>query len=98
VLAAGLLVAGAAWIVVNRGPATPSDPITRAACDRIQAGMSRAQVEGFLGRKADHVLTIGGRELEHEWIGRDGFISVAFDDDGLVVSRMFTATGGRLHW
>ena len=79
-----MLLAGGVcpWIVA------PSDQITERNCNRIEPGMSAAQVEAILGRKPDTVLTLGEIELQRTWIGRTGSIDVAFDDNGLVVSRM----------
>jgi hypothetical protein len=69
----------------------PRDTINRANCENIEPGMSLPQVERILGRKADSGLTIGGVELGHVWIGKNGdSIMVAFDDGGLVVSKIFT--------
>ncbi len=77
-----ILGGGSLWLTA------PSDRITRRNCERIEPGMSAAQVEDLLGRKPDAAITVGGIELQRTWIGRTGAIDVAFDDNGLVVSRM----------
>jgi hypothetical protein len=85
-----LLVLGpsALWLLI------PRDPISEGNCRGITPGMSLAQVEAILGRKADSVLTVGDVELGHLWIGVHGnSVLVAFDDQGRVVSRMFTPGG-----
>ncbi len=72
----------------------PRDSIQQANGERIEPGMSLAQVEALLDRKADSILTVGGIALGHVWIGADGSsILVAFDDQGRVVSRAFTPSG-----
>jgi hypothetical protein len=77
-LAVGLCL----WLV------SPSDRITERNCNRVEPGMSAAQVEDLLGRKPDAVITVGGIELQRTWLGRTGSIDVAFDDHGQVVSHM----------
>jgi hypothetical protein len=81
----GVMLLGAVvcvWLVA------PPDRITERNCNRIEPGMTAAQVEDILGRKPDAVITVGGIELQRTWIGRTGSIDVAFDHDGRVVSRM----------
>jgi hypothetical protein len=77
----------APWLLLTR------DPISRATFNRIETGLSAAEVDEILGRKPDHVLTVGEVELERVWVGRRFTISVAFDENGLVVSRMSTPIG-----
>jgi hypothetical protein len=79
-----LLMAGAVCLSLI----SPSDRITERNWHRIKPGMSAAQVEDLLGRKPDAAVTVGGIELQRTWIGRTGSIDVAFDGEGLVVSRL----------
>jgi hypothetical protein len=69
------------------------DPISRRNANRIEPGMTVAQVENLLGRKPDEVMTVGGSYFGHFWLGPSGSVLVRFDDEGLVVSRMFTPSG-----
>jgi hypothetical protein len=83
-----LIAAAYAWLV------TTGDQITERNCNRIEQGMSEAEVEAIMGRKPDGVITVEGIELQRTWIGRTGSIDVAYDDNGHVVSRMpFMRTG-----
>jgi hypothetical protein len=64
VVLAGLAVVGAAGVVLLR---LQEDRVTRANYDRIQIGMSRADVEAILGPPGDYSTTQMAYLLEDPW-------------------------------
>src|SRR5437660_1303258 len=69
----------------------PPDEISRANFNRIQPGMSVAEVEGILGRKPDGINKFHGDLVvqQHEWMGPRSAIYVIFDNSGPVVDKIY---------
>jgi hypothetical protein len=66
---------------------SPIDPINRRNLNRIEVGMTAAQVEEILGRGPDEIMTVGGIEVFRVWIGARLTIQVSFNENGLVTFR-----------
>ena len=76
-------------------------PIDQDACDRIQPGMSLAEVEGILGgppgnytglflkKDVSIPLTVAGSTSRKQWIGTRGVLIVFFDEQERVITRMY---------
>jgi hypothetical protein len=74
--------------------------VTRENCDRIKAGMSRAEVEAILGPPGDYttgprvqiIMESGGLEMhrpDRTWNGDEGVFSVWFDGERKVEFTRF---------
>ena len=94
-LAVVLLLVGAAFALLAR-----QSDITKAAFDRIEAGMSLAEVEATLGGPPVDYTTVPlerdlpptGLPMAGEclsWDGDEGIIFVTVDADGIVCSKEF---------
>ena len=106
-LAAGVLAFLACAAVQLVLPKPPR--ISQASCDRIQPGMTRAEVEALLGAppgdyetgRRGIVLDLYGSGVlmregrREEWGGDEGFIQVGFDEDERVLWKRFVPTGRR---
>jgi outer membrane protein assembly factor BamE (lipoprotein component of BamABCDE complex) len=99
-VAFGLVVALGILLARHR----PGPHLDRAAYDRIEPGMTQAQVEAILGGPPgdygardleDYVQTGGAGQLpgvgrvEH-WLGKTAFVGVEFDDQGIVTAKELT--------
>jgi hypothetical protein len=87
---AGVLgvVACMTLLVLGLMPAGPG--VTKANFDRIQAGMSRTEVEDFFGRPADTKTLHGGRKIRHTvegWQGDGGNAAITSDEARGVVAE-----------
>ena len=66
------------------------DPVTPETAHRIQVGMTRAEVEGLLGRpdgRGVNQKVKGGTKAA--WAGPKGAIYVEYDADGRVAQKKF---------
>jgi outer membrane protein assembly factor BamE (lipoprotein component of BamABCDE complex) len=101
-VAVALGLAAVVGIVLARHRAGPH--IDRAAYDRIEPGMTQAQVEAVLGGPPgdygardleDYVQTGGAGQLPGvgrvaHWLGKTAFVGVEFDDRGVVTGKELT--------
>jgi hypothetical protein len=74
--------------------------IDKDTCDRVQPGMSLAEVEAilggppgnytgfFFGTDASITLTVAGSSNRKQWTGTRGVLLVFFDDQGRVITQM----------
>jgi hypothetical protein len=93
VLAAAAIIT--AVVLYISGPRRPM--ASQADCDRIEVGMTRAQVEHVLGGPpgdyrtpdADNTLFVDFRHGNwYEWHGDGGHIFVKYDKDGQVIDKL----------
>ena len=96
ILAAGTMagLVGVVLVVVAMLP--PSPGVTRANFDRIEKGMTRAQVEAILGQKADGRMGVWD-QLATTWTNDTAReqISIGFDENDLVEWTVVTFTDDR---
>jgi hypothetical protein len=85
----------------------PADRITERGCEKIERGMTQAQVEAILGAPGEAVDRSERDRLIHwKWEGRDGSVHVLFrdgvaDSEGQFIQRMDATVCGvirRLFW
>lgn len=85
------------------------DPINRSSCDKIQKGMTEAEVTWILGRPGDEILLCSALWMERNsegverektrnktiriWNGPAGSIIVGFDKTGVVEFATFAESG-----
>ena len=93
-IAAGLTVA--LYFLVR--PAAPGHNFDRASFEKINKGMTLAEVEAILGAPAGDYTTrptisecdVGLGPGEKEWVSDEGAISVWFDPDGRILFTSFS--------
>ncbi len=97
VLGVVLMLAGVLIALLGPWPR----PVTRAAFDRIEREMTRAEVHAILGRPGDYrtcpvtplfKLANSGEFIQETWSGDEGDICIWFDWRGTQVDRMFVAS------
>jgi hypothetical protein len=86
ILVAGLLAVGVCLTLAVLVLLPPRPGVTKANYDRIEEGMSLAEINAILGRPPDMVEG-GAEEMWHGWIGEDGFVHVVFAGDSTFVRK-----------
>jgi hypothetical protein len=96
-----LVLPGVALVLMQ-----PSDRISAATRDRIQPGMTAAEVEALIGLPAGNYsspvpwlwrdeyhtgIKVQGAVSERIWTGKHGQLKVFFDANGKVVTAFFIA-------
>jgi hypothetical protein len=98
-------------LVVTEWALGPRPGVNRLNYARIRPGMTMKQVETFLGGPAEFGIdkrelriVVAGKEAwrfcpaERNWYGKEGAITVRFDDDLVVTSASFEAGARRPGW
>jgi hypothetical protein len=97
-LVAGVLACGGALLCGGVLLSLPqSDPITEANYWRIQNGMTKGEVEAFLGEpvfesNASLIVSVGGKDVVASgwtWIGERHQLVVYYDEAGVVRHKQF---------
>ena len=84
---------------LSRGPIA----VDKETCERVQPGMTLAEVEAILGgppgnytgvfirREMDVGISLVGSASKEKWTGRGGMLQVFFDAQGKVIAKQHTS-------